>query len=324
MMIEINGVSRLFGQNTAVDEVSFSIERGEIIGLLGHNGAGKTTLMKMITGFLEPSAGEIKIDGQVVQGGVTQSLPNIGYLPESLPLYPEMTVIDYLDYAAELRGVLAEQKAEQIRQAIAKTELSDKAFQIIGTLSRGYQQRVGVAQALLNDPKILILDEPTNGLDPAQTQHMRDLITSLKQHATVIVSTHILQEVKAICDRVVILNQGRLALDAAMAELNDSHQVLLKTDAEEGKLKGLLDSLASIKKIELLESAEGRCRYQLSLDGNDNTEDCIAQIVKLVSAEGLNIYSAEPVQFDLEAMFHNINQVASDVTQQAGGLEHAA
>lgn len=322
-MIEINKVSRLFGENKAVDGVSFSIQQGEIIGLLGHNGAGKTTLMKMITGFLEPSAGTIIIDGDVVQGGVTIQQKNIGYLPENLPTYPEMTVIDFLDYAAELRGVSEDQRGEQIRQVIAKTELQDKVYQTIGTLSRGYQQRVGVAQALLNDPKILILDEPTNGLDPSQIQHMRDLITSLKQHATVIISTHILQEVKAMCDRVLILNQGQLALDAAMHDLAKNQLLILKTDGKPNSVENLLKPIQSIESIKLLPADANHSHYEIKVKSDNSREDCIAAISKIIVNNDLSVFGIEPVQFDLETVFRNISE-GIDVAITEGGYEDAA
>ena len=192
-MIEVEHLTRRYGETVAVDDVSFGIGRGEVVGLLGHNGAGKTTIMKMITGFLEPTAGKIRVDGKEIGCDTRQIQRRIGYLPENCPVWPEMTVIDYLDYQAALHGVAESERPAAIRCAIERTDLGPKASEVIATLSRGYRQRVGVAQAILHDPAILILDEPTNGLDPSQIQHMRTLIRELSETATLMVSTHILQ-----------------------------------------------------------------------------------------------------------------------------------
>ena len=187
-MIDVTDLSRCYGNCIAVDQVSFRIGRGEIVGLLGHNGAGKSTIMKMLTGFLEPNSGEIRIAGEKLSANRKRAQARIGYLPENCPLYPEMSVIDFLDYSAALRGLGENERAEAIRHAIRQTGLEAKAMDLIATLSRGYRQRTGVAQALLHQPEILILDEPTNGLDPGQIKHMRALIRGLGQNATVIVS----------------------------------------------------------------------------------------------------------------------------------------
>lgn len=188
-MIEVKGLSRQYGNLTAVDDVSFDIAAGEVVGLLGHNGAGKTTVMKMLTGFLEPSSGSIQIDGVDLATQRRAVQARIGYLPENCPLYPEMAVVDYLEHQATLRGLVGAQRDHAVRSAIERTGLTGKATDAIATLSRGYRQRVGVAQAILHQPAILVLDEPTNGLDPSQIQHMRSLIRELAQHATVLLST---------------------------------------------------------------------------------------------------------------------------------------
>ena len=168
-MLEVDQLTRNYGTFVAVDHVSFSIQKGEIVGLLGHNGAGKTTIMKMLSGFLEPDQGSVMIDGVDLQNETKPLQQRLGYLPENLPLYPEMTVVDYLDYAADLKGLSPEVKAVEIRRAVQATEIASKAMAPIATLSRGFKQRVGVAQAILGKPNLLILDEPTNGLDPTQT-----------------------------------------------------------------------------------------------------------------------------------------------------------
>ncbi|MEE8042054.1 MAG: ABC transporter ATP-binding protein [Pseudomonadales bacterium] len=230
-MIKAEHLSRSYGDFVAVDDVSFEIPHGEIVGLLGHNGAGKTTIMKMLTGYLEPSGGRVEVNGVSVEDAPEIVQRELGYLPERVPVYPEMSVVDYLEYTAALRGVSRSERAAAVRTAILETDLTEKALDPIATLSRGYQQRVGVAQAILDRPKVLILDEPTNGLDPSQTQHMRGLIKQLAREATVILSTHIMQEVNAICDRVMILRNGRLVLDEQLDTLTASRQLLLSSDA---------------------------------------------------------------------------------------------
>ena len=251
-MIRVQDLTRSYGDLKAVDSVSFEIGPGEIVGLLGHNGAGKTTIMKMLTGYLEPSAGAVEIDGLDLAAERQAVQARIGYLPENDPLYPEMTVIDYLDYAASLHGVAAAHRPRRLREAIERTELGAKATDPIATLSRGYRQRVGVAQAILHHPKVLILDEPTNGLDPTQVQHMRGLIRTLAEQATVILSTHILQEVQAVCDRVLILRHGELALDAGMAELRAGKRLLVAVDAEPERALPLFGSLDGVRSAEPL------------------------------------------------------------------------
>ena len=216
-MIEVQHLTRRYGDLVAVDDVSFRIDHGEVVGLLGHNGAGKTTIMKMLTGFLEPTSGMIRLADLEIGTDTRAIQARLGYLPENCPVWPEMTVIDYLDYQANLHGLPEGQRRAAIAKAIRRTALKEKATATIQTLSRGYRQRVGVAQAILHEPDIVILDEPTNGLDPTQIRQMRDLIRELAQTATVMISTHILQEVQAICDRVIIIRNGHKALDASMA-----------------------------------------------------------------------------------------------------------
>lgn len=244
-MLQVTNLSRSYGDFIAVDDVSFTIEPGEIVGLLGHNGAGKTTIMKMLTGYIEPSAGEVRIGGRLVENEAEAVQAELGYLPENLPVYPEMSIIDYLDYAATMRGVSAANRPTAVARAIAATELGERAGSIISTLSRGFRQRVGVAQAIVHDPKYVILDEPTNGLDPAQTQQMRELIRQLAESATVILSTHIMQEVSAVCSRAIILRGGKLVFDEQMASLNGGGALLLGSSAAEGEVRRAVGELTS-------------------------------------------------------------------------------
>ena len=207
-MLDVKQLTRCYGDFVAVDNVSFNIGSGEIVGLLGHNGAGKTTVMKMLSGYLEPDHGQIAIGGLDLAANTKQVQRDLGYLPENLPIYPDMVVADYLDFAARLKGLEGQAARDEMRRVVHATDIGAKCLSPIATLSRGFKQRVGVAQAILGSPRLLILDEPTNGLDPTQTEHMRQLIRQLAENATVILSTHIMQEVDALCDRVLILSGG--------------------------------------------------------------------------------------------------------------------
>ena len=307
-MISVTGLSRRYGDFTAVDNVSFEIGSGEIVGLLGHNGAGKTTIMKMLTGFLEPSAGDIRIAGLDIAVERRAVQAKIGYLPENCPVYPEMTVIDYLEYAAALHGVPESARAAAIRQAIERTDLAPKADQLINTLSRGYRQRVGVAQAILHEPSILILDEPTNGLDPTQIQHMRDLVLELAKHATVILSTHILQEVQAICDRVLIVRQGALALDAKLDALRDASRLLVGLDVAPEQANEVLSGIEGVGAVSHEQSDDGLYEYALQLSAGIQAMRAVAPgVASDVQARGWKLYSLYPEQRDLETVFGEIN-----------------
>jgi len=304
-MIEIQGLSRSYGDLRAVDDVSFDIGRGEVVGLLGHNGAGKTTIMKMLTGFLEPDAGEIRVDGLDIATQRRAVQGRIGYLPENCPLYPEMTVIDYLDHQAALHGVGPDDRPAAIRGALERTELTAKATATIATLSRGYRQRVGVAQAILHRPAVLILDEPTNGLDPSQIQHMRDLIRDLAESATLIISTHILQEVEAVCDRVLILRAGRLALDQRLTDLREGGRLLLTLDRPPADVGPLLADLAGVDTWQTLDSQGGQQRY--ALDTADATLIAPA-VARAVADAGWPLFALHPEGRDLEALFREVNR----------------
>jgi len=306
-MIKVEELTRTYGDLTAVDHVSFEIGRGEIVGLLGHNGAGKTTIMKMLTGYLEPTSGAVTIDGLDIATHRAEVQRRIGYLPENDPLYPEMTVIDYLDYAASLHGVAEEDRPARIREAIEKTELTAKAADAIGTLSRGYRQRVGVAQAILHDPNLLILDEPTNGLDPTQVQHMRDLVRNLAEHATIIVSTHILQEVQATCDRVIIVRNGRKALDAKMDELRAGRRLLVAVDAAPERAVALFNTVPGIRSVEALSDDGPGHRYALDVGDQGEPTDTAPVVANRVTAEGLKLFALQAERRNLETIFGEIS-----------------
>lgn len=305
-MIVVEHLTRTYGAIKAVNDVSFSIGPGEIVGLLGHNGAGKTTIMKMLTGFLEPSAGTITINQMNMESDHRAIQALIGYLPENCPVYLEMTVIGYLEYIASLHGLTSDRLKPLLVEALTRTGLLDKASQTIDTLSRGYRQRVGVAQAILHQPKIIILDEPTNGLDPTQIQHMRGLIRELAKGATLIISTHILQEVQAVCDRVIIIQHGKKALDARLAELSTGQRLLVTTDHREAA--ELLRSLPAITSVEPLPAANTHCCFALT--GSQPAEELAPAVAAAIVAQGWPIYELGPETRTLERVFSDINMAA--------------
>ena len=301
-MIEADALTRRYGDFCAVLDVSFAIEQGEIVGLLGHNGAGKTTIMKMLTGYLEPSSGSVRVDGVAVEQQPLEVQKHLGYLPENLPLYPELSVVDYLSYAAELRGV---EPRTAVANAIAATELEEKALEPIATLSRGFKQRVGVAQAILHTPRFLILDEPTNGLDPSQTQHMRELIQRLATTATVILSTHIMQEVDAICDRAIILRGGELVLDERLTDLQVSNRYRVRTAPD----RNLADLLAADSTISQTRD-DGLGSWTVTVSGAlDAATDSLA---RHVTGAGWPLFELGVVKRDLESVFREVNEESRD------------
>lgn len=309
-MISIHQLTRKYGEFTAVDKLSFTVNSGEIVGLLGHNGAGKTTIMKMMTGFLEPTSGSIVIDDLDISQQRTVLQQKIGYLPENCPLYPEMTVIEYLDYAAILHNLPEEQRSLAIAQAIGRTDLANKALQPIHTLSRGYRQRVGVAQAILHKPDVLILDEPTNGLDPTQIQHMRRLVLELAKHSTVIISTHILQEVQAICDRVIIIRDGKKALDTRLDALQDNTRLVVSCDAPRQQVLALLMNINGIKEATIqhedLQQQAG-CTYAVHLIAPDQHQNTAAEIAQKIHEQGWKLFSLHSEVRNLESVFAEIS-----------------
>jgi ABC-2 type transport system ATP-binding protein len=304
-MIEVEHLTRRYGALTAVDDVSFRIGGGEVVGLLGHNGAGKTTIMKMITGFLEPTAGEIRVDALKIGRDTRAIQARLGYLPENCPVWPDMSVIDYLDYQAGLHGVERSARAQAIASAIRRTALDDRADALIGTLSRGYRQRVGVAQALLHQPAILILDEPTNGLDPTQIMHMRQLIRELAATATVILSTHILQEVQAVCERVLIMRAGRLVVDSRMDELAGAAGLRVDVDRD---ATGTLQGVAGVGAVRAQQAGNGIHSYLV-----DAPADAAPTIAAALVGAGFRLHALQPQRRDLEAIFAEVNGEVANV-----------
>jgi ABC-2 type transport system ATP-binding protein len=250
-MISVSNLVKKYGDLTAVAGVSFDVARGEIVGLLGHNGAGKTTVMKTMTGYLEPTAGTISVGGIDVVADRIGVQRQIGYMPESAPLYREMLVQEYLLMMAKFRELPAKSQVPAVAEAVISTGLQDRLLQPIGTLSKGYRQRVGLAQAILHKPDVLVLDEPTNGLDPVQILEIRALIRRLAKTTTVIISTHILSEIEAVCNRVVILIDGHLAADSSLDDLLSTNSIRLgiKEDLDLMETLSALDGVANVTKL---------------------------------------------------------------------------
>ena len=297
-MLQAKNLSRNYGVVKAVEEVSFSVEPGEVVGLLGHNGAGKSTIMKMLTGFIEPSEGEVLVDGMSILEEPELVRESIGYLPESPPIYPELSVLDYLFFAARMRG---RQDEAAVYNALSATNLESKALEPIATLSRGFKQRVGVAQAILHRPRLLILDEPSNGLDPNQNQEMRDLIMTLAKEATVILSTHVMQEVDAICDRVLIMSAGKLTVDENLRELTKGSSIALSTTSE-ASIESLLANEAIVSDLKELE--QGRWE----IDVNEDISRAIDHIARACVESGVPIYGIAPKKLNLETLFRDVSE----------------
>ncbi len=298
-MLNADQLTRTYDTVVAAEDVSFEISQGEIVGLLGHNGAGKTTVMKLLTGFIEPNSGTASVDGINVQESPVAARANLGYLPENRPLYRELSVVDYLWFSATVRGIPKSQRRDSVERAVRDTDLSDRALDDIGTLSRGLQQRVGVAQAILHQPRALILDEPTNGLDPSQTQHMRELIRELAKEATVVLSTHIMQEVEAICNRVLIMRDGKIVVDELLEDLKEGNRCWLRSSSEDADVRAALETSTTVQRID--------GRYLLS-SKDDDTQCDIPSIVRELVAKDIVVNSIEPEKRDLEALFRSVSE----------------
>ena len=246
-MIEVKDVTKEYGPFTAVSDLSFSVDAGEILGFLGPNGAGKTTTMRVLTGFFPPSAGTARVAGHDVVAEPLAAKAKTGYLPETPPLYPEMSVVDYVHFVAQIKGVPSVERAEKVERALERCSLTEVRDKLTAKLSKGFRQRVGLAQALVHDPEVLILDEPTAGLDPQQINETRELIKTLGGDHTVILSTHILPEVSMTCDRVVIINRGQLVAQGTPESLTDRFRdQFRKTDSVDVTVQGSLGEIEAV------------------------------------------------------------------------------
>lgn len=326
-MLHVSNLTRRYGNFVAVNNASFAIQKGEIVGLLGHNGAGKTTVMKMLSGYLEPDDGTVAIDNIDLAIAPKAAQRQLGYLPENLPIYPEMSVADYLDYAALLKGLTHDKKIQEIKRAIKATDIASKLLDPIYTLSRGYKQRVGAAQAILGQPKLLILDEPTNGLDPTQTEHMRTLIRDIANNATVILSTHIMQEVEAICDRVLILNRGELVVDEQLAQLRQSEGISVQCSLQPAAFNNVLKDIAGFRvsdvTIQNIATKADIYAYKILLPDNMAADLFCADVAKAIVEKDGKLYQLHNDKRDLESLFKDINRGSNHKVKDVG-VDHAA
>lgn len=299
-MIEVSHVSRLFGEFRAVDDISFSIQTGEIVGLLGPNGAGKTTTMRMIAGFLDSSSGSVKVDGIDVKDSPVETKNKIGYMPESAPMYSDMIVADYLEYIANVEGQDPAVKLPHLAEICGLKEVMHKN---IGELSRGNKQRVGLAHALMNDPEILILDEPTSGLDPNQVSEVRELIKKIGETRTVIISTHILSEVEMLCNRVIIISGGKKVADSSTEELRthygNTSEVIVLTGGTEDAVKAKFASIAGSAGIKV-SSADGKIQATITVEGNAEIRP---EVAKVCVAADIPLYEMQLKKNSLEDVF---------------------
>lgn len=301
MGIKVENLTKLYGLQKAVNEVSFSVKTGEVVGFLGPNGAGKSTVMKILTGFIAPTSGEAFIDGKSVQEHRITIQKKIGYLPEHNPLYLEMYVREYLRFCARIHK--ADKK--KIEEVIKLTGLSPEAHKKIEQLSKGFRQRVGLAAALLHDPEVLILDEPTTGLDPNQLVEIRELIKEVGKTKTVLLSTHIMQEVEAVCDRVLIINKGKLVADEKMKSLREATDQVIQVEFDYKIETVALKRLPNLVKIE---NPTGSFLYELTFNTKEDQRGVIFDFAK---ENGLKILQMNQKLKNLEDLFHELTLVSS-------------
>ena len=304
-MITVKNICKKYGSFVAVDNISFEINDGEIIGLLGPNGAGKSTTMNMLTGFIEPTSGEILINGFNISKKSKKAKSNIGYMPENVPLYKDLTVKEFINYMAELKYVKGKDKKNMVSDIMAKTNLTDVQNKLIKNLSRGYKQRVSMAGALVGNPKILILDEPTVGLDPKQITEIRDLIKSLAKDHTIIISSHILSEISQMCEKVIILNKGKLiAIDTPENlenKVSKNNVILVTVEDSENKIKNVVKEIPEITEIKLIKKNDDNT-IQYSLTAKENSD--IRKIVfEKFAKEGITIFELKKSETTLEDAF---------------------
>jgi ABC-2 type transport system ATP-binding protein len=304
-LLALDGVSKRFGGITAVDQVSFQVDRGQVVGFLGPNGAGKSTTMRMITQFIEPDTGSIKLDGVPLDDAGREAKRRLGYLPENNPLYIEMLVSEYLDFVGRLRELPAAERRSAVDEAVAGTGLEPVFHRPIGELSKGFRQRVGLAAAILHRPDLLILDEPTEGLDPNQRVEIRHLIGNLGRERTVLLSTHVLPEVQFTCSRLLIINQGRIVADGPVDQLiaRAKGASRIWVEAEGNAIASRLAALPGVAGVESHESANGRERVIVTAAG---AEDLRPRIFELAKAERWTLYELHQEAGSLEDLFREL------------------
>jgi ABC-2 type transport system ATP-binding protein len=297
MSIEVKDLLKIYGEQRAIDALSFTVGKGEIVGFLGPNGAGKSTTMKIITGFLSPDGGRAAVCGIDVKDHPLDTKKKIGYLPEANPLYPDMYVREYLDFIADLHKVRG--KKEKIETVIGQVGLGPESNKRLGQLSKGYKQRVGLAAALIHDPEVLILDEPTSGLDPNQIVEIREVIKGLGQRKTVLFSSHILQEVEALCDRVLIIHKGRLVADNTLGQLRQQDIDRVKITFKDPPDAALLEGLKGVSRS--AQSSPGEWEFE-----TDQPENVKKQLMELALQNNLNIVSLQSENRRLEDIFRSL------------------
>ena len=304
-MIEVKNITKKYGSFVALDNVSFKIEKGEIIGLLGPNGAGKSTTMNIITGYIEPTEGEVTVDGINMLKRPKKAKREIGYMPEGVPLYYDLTVKEFVNYMAELKKVNKKERKQKVANIIESTGLKEVQNKLIRNLSRGYKQRVSMAGALVGEPQILILDEPTVGLDPKQITEIRSLIKKLGKNHTVILSSHILSEVSQICDKVIIINKGKLIAIDTPNNLEDKvandNSVYVTVEDPENKMENIKEKIPEIKEVKLILENEDKTK-QYSIKGEGNV-DLRKIIFESFAKEGITIFEMKKADTTLEDAF---------------------
>ncbi len=308
-MIVADKLKKVYSRVTAIDDVSFEVQEGEILGFLGPNGAGKTTTMRILTGFTPPTSGRAVLAGHDVKNESIEVRKQIGYLPENTPLYREMDVLSYLGFVAQVKGIPPGDRANNIRESMEETGIMDVSRRTIGKLSKGYRQRVGLAQALLGNPKVLILDEPTVGLDPNQIREIRELIKNMAGQRTVILSTHILPEVSMICERIIIIHEGRIVASDAVGQLRKrlarSQQIQLTIEAPSDQINDALAELQGIQKIESKESVDSEGLCVVSIEAEPQ-KDLRPDIANRIVGKGWKLFELQSLEPTLEDIFVNI------------------
>jgi len=303
-MISVESVTKRYGELTAVDHLSFQVDRGEVVGFLGPNGAGKTTTMRMLTGTLEPDEGAVLFEGAPISLDLSGAKSRVGYLPESNPLYEEKLAVEYLEYVAELRGMDQREARRVIADAVDETGISEVFFRPIGELSKGYRQRVGLAGAILHQPEVLILDEPTEGLDPNQRVEIRRLVAELGKERTVLLCTHVMQEVEATCSRLVILNRGKLVAQGSVQELLATRSGRARYVVE-GQGEGIAEALASLHGVDAHEATSVEGRTRVSLEGGGDQE-LRPEIFAMAQEKGWVLWELHRERASLEDVFRQL------------------
>ena len=307
-MIKVENVTKKYGNFVAVDNISFEIGEGEIIGFLGPNGAGKTTTMSMITGFIEPTEGKIEIDGYDISKKAKKAKREIGYMPENVQLYNELTVKEFVTYMAELKKVKGKEKKEEVQRVIKATQIDDVQNKLIKNLSRGYKQRVSMAGALVGNPKVLLLDEPTVGLDPKQVTEIRSLIKSLGKNHTVVLSSHILSEISQICEKVIIINKGKIIAQDTPQNLEEKVQsensLMVTVEDKENKFEEVIKNIDGVTNISLItKNADGTIKYSVK---SAEEKDVRKDVFEAAAKNGITILEIKKSEATLEDAFINL------------------